>query len=1131
MFRAILGNDPFMPHFRLTPCHSLIVLFAAACLCGCNDKSASSAPANAVVTAMNRGVSAMGQYQYEAAVDAFQEVLKLSPNLDDARLNLAIALFNRNRKEDLEQGSKLLEELLRKNPENTQALYFQAIILQHVGKAEQAVPLLEKVVKRYPEDGAVWYVLGLCRLRLGQPCAPEFLKAVQYRPYLFSAYYQLYQSALRENEPDKATEYLEKFKRLRESPLGESIELPQYNQMGELALVQPLAALLPAGVSSSRLSLREALAISVPGNTAVPPASAAIGDTDTNSLADILLPVASGFQLWTQTNTKAFSPAAELPGASGTAAAVSAAMGDFDNDGQLDLCLTRQNSVQLLKRSGTTFTDVTASLGLPATAGRAFSSVFADGDHDGDLDLLICSEDGLRVCQNNGDGTFTNSVTLRPTAGSGGVVAVLTADIDNDRDTDLITLSEHGAPQLFVNELLGRFVPGESITTKLEPFAGMLQDFNGDGIPDLVLAGAASPGMELWLGDGHGHFKPSDSIKEAAASLASWGRVEAFRGVDLDLDGDLDLVCACKGIHALLNDGRGRFSLAPELFKPASGSSLSLVECADITGDLVPDVLVWQPGNSNQLQILEGTLTPPSTALAIQPTGIRSRDGRTRCPGTAYGAKLTVRAGLREHTRIYSGQSGGPSQSAAPLILALNGSGKADYVRIGWSDGVAQVETGLVAGQIHIISELQRKISSCPVLFTWNGRRFEFITDFAGVGGLGYFAGPDTYSPPQVLEHIKIEPSQLQPTNGCYEIRLTEPMEESAYVDRLELLTVDHPADWAVYPDERLAISGAPPTHQLLVVGKRVFPVKATAPNGDDCVANVTAVDRVYAYTPPLDRRYLGYCKPHTLELEFGDDIVPLQNADRVFLFINGFFEYPYSQTVYAASQSRLAWEPIRIDCQEADGTWKTIVPDAGAPGGMGRMFTVDLSKLLGRARKLRLTTNLEIFYDQVFLAHDEGIDRVKVHSAKLKGADLRRVGFALEFSPDGHPPLIYDYELSEPSAPFHVLKGAYTRYGSVRELLAEFDDHYVIVGPGDEIALAFEAMGLEDLKPSDRRSFVLVSHSYCKDMDLYTGTPLTLEPLPFRGMTEYPYKAPITYPKTPQHQAYLREWNTRIVR
>lgn len=1120
-----------MPHFRPTPCHGLIVLFAAASLCGCKDKAVSPAPANAVVTAMNRGVSAMGQYQYEAAVDAFQEVLKSDPALDGARLNLAIALFNRNRKEDLEQGGRLLEELLRKNPENTQALYFRAIVLQHVGKAEQAVPLLEKVAKKHPEDGAVWYILGLCRLRLGQPCASEFLKAVQYRPYLFSAYYQLYQAALRENQPDKATEYLEKFKRLRESPLGESIELPQYNQMGDLALVQPLAALLPSGVSNSRFSLRETLAITVPGNAAVSPASAAIGDTDTNHLADILLPVGGDFLLYAQTNTATFSPAAQLPGASGAAAAVSAAMGDFDNDGQLDLCLTRQNSVQLLKRSGTTFTDVTASHGLPATAVRKFSTLFADADHDGDLDLLLCSEDGLRVWQNNGDGSFTNSVTLRPTTGTGGVVTVLTADIDNDRDSDLITLSEQGVPQIFVNELLGRFVPGGSLVTKLEPFAGMLQDFNGDGIPDLVLVGAASPGLELWLGDGHGGFKPSESIKEAAASLASWGRIDAFRGVDLDLDGDLDLLCACKGFHVLLNDGQGRFVLTPELFKPGAGSGLSLVECADVTGDLVPDVLAWQPGDSNQLRVLEGTLTPPSTALAIQPTGIRSRDGRTRCPGTAYGSRLTVRAGLREHTRVFSGQSGGPSQSAAPLILALNGSGKADYVRIGWSDGVAQVETGLAAGQVHAISELQRKISSCPVLFTWNGRRFEFVTDFAGVGGLGYFAAPDTYSPPQVLEHIKIEPSQLQSTNGRYEIRLTEPMEESAYVDRLELLTVDHPADWVVYPDERLTISGSPPTHQLLVAGKRVFPIKATAPNGDDCRTNVTAVDRVYAYTPPLDRRYLGYCKSHTLELEFGEDIVPLQNADRVFLFINGFFEYPYSQTVYAASQSRLVWEPIRIDCQESDGAWKTIIPDAGAPGGMGRMFTVDISKQLGRARKLRLTTNLEIFYDQVFLARDEGTERVNVRSAKLLGADLRRVGFALEFSPDGNPPLIYDYELSEPSAPFHVLKGAYTRYGSVRELLTEFDDRYAIVGPGDEIALSFEANEPKDLKPSERRSFILVSHAYCKDMDLYTGTPITLEPLPFRGMTEYPYKAPVTYPKTPKHQAYLREWNTRIVR
>jgi hypothetical protein len=111
-----------------------------------------------------------------------------------------------------------------------------------------------------------------------------------------------------------------------------------------------------------------------------------------------------------------------------------------------------------------------------------------------------------------------------------------------------------------------------------------------------------------------------------------------------------------------------------------------------------------------------------------------------------------------------------------------------------------------------------------------------------------------------------------------------------------------------------------------------------------DCTDNIVRVDRVYAYEPPLDRRYIGFCRSHTLELDFGDRLSALGPQDKVFLFIHGFIEYPYSQTTYAASQSRVGWEPIRIDRLGKDGPWQTIVPDGGAPGGMARMMTIDLS-------------------------------------------------------------------------------------------------------------------------------------------------------------------------------------------
>jgi hypothetical protein len=151
-----------------------------------------------------------------------------------------------------------------------------------------------------------------------------------------------------------------------------------------------------------------------------------------------------------------------------------------------------------------------------------------------------------------------------------------------------------------------------------------------------------------------------------------------------------------------------------------------------------------------------------------------------------------------------------------PLVFGLDGVRQADYVALLWPDGVTQCERDLAAGRLHRLQETDRRISSCPVLFAWNGQRFEFVSDFAGVGGLGYLAAPGQYAQPQVCEYVKIEPGQLAERDGAYELRVCEPMEEVAYMDRLELLAVDHPAAQAVHPDERLVITGPPPTHRLL---------------------------------------------------------------------------------------------------------------------------------------------------------------------------------------------------------------------------------------------------------------------------------------------------------------------------
>jgi len=362
-------------------------------------------------------------------------------------------------------------------------------------------------------------------------------------------------------------------------------------------------------------------------------------------------------------------------------------------------------------------------------------------------------------------------------------------------------------------------------------------------------------------------------------------------------------------------------------------------------------------------------------------------------------------------------------------------------------------------------------------------------------------------------------------------LRICEPMEEVGYIDRLELLAVDHPHRFRVYPDERLAISGPPPSHKLLCPARPIFPVRATAPDGTECTEHLVKVDRVYAYQPKLDRRFYGFCEPHTLVVDFGDRLAELEVGRQVYLFLNGWIEYPYSQTTFAAAQAGVMWQPMKIEQQTDNGEWETIIPDAGAPGGMGRMITIDLTGKISTANcTLRISTNLEIYYDQLFIAADRGTEGFVIRSIPMADANLRRLGFPLEYSPDGQHPYIYTYDSIQPTSSFKMLKGAYTRYGPVESLLADFDDRYVILGTGDEIAIRFDARDLPLPGDGHTRSFILISHAYCKDMDLYTATPDTVEPLPFKEMSAYPYLPSEYYPKGDEFRRYRQGFITRSV-
>jgi hypothetical protein len=72
----------------------------------------------------------------------------------------------------------------------------------------------------------------------------------------------------------------------------------------------------------------------------------------------------------------------------------------------------------------------------------------------------------------------------------------------------------------------------------------------------------------------------------------------------------------------------------------------------------------------------------------------------------------------------------------------------ADAVRITWPNGMIQNEAGPARRQGHRISRKQQRLSgSCPMIFTWDGGKFRFITDVLGVAPLGAASGDGSTSP------------------------------------------------------------------------------------------------------------------------------------------------------------------------------------------------------------------------------------------------------------------------------------------------------------------------------------------------------------------------------------------------
>ncbi len=622
-------------------------------------------------------------------------------------------------------------------------------------------------------------------------------------------------------------------------------------------------------------------------------------------------------------------------------------------------------------------------------------------------------------------------------------------------------------------------MPIEGLTAS-EPVSGILStNLDSDGRTDLV---APSPSGRV-----HAWRNTSERTKSEKTRIVfetwpinatAW---RAAQSIDLDLDGRGDLL----GLPSSSGrPGAGRFaSWVRNEGTRFSETTLTLavqtpepegLAAVDLIGDPLPDLLLVQPGEPPALAKNLGNGRHWVTLQLgghwhVKPELMRTNSHAIGTRVTLEGQGIYV---CYDHTTPESGLS----QSITPVVLGLGDRERADLVHLRWPDGVLQCELNQVADQKIDLFENNRKTGSCPVLFTWNGRRFVCIGDFLGGGGLGYLVAPGLYSQPDRDEAIAITAEQLASIDGVFRLSITEPMDELAYLDHLSLDVVDRPPGVSSTPDERFVPEGPRASGQLRAWRTAVEPARATDLSGHDVTERLRHWDRLTVDGFARREGWIGYAMPHGVILDFGDRLSRYGPSDALVLCLAGWVEYPYSQTNYAAATAGCPLEPPAIERRRDDGQWETIEPHAGYPAGMPRLMTIDLTgKLAGPRCELRIKTNMECYYDQAFIAvrDREAEASLRVTKLPVARAVLGLRGYTREISPDGRLPLIYDYDYVDP-APLARFSGKLTRHGDVARLLQADDDQLCLVGPGDEVRLEFEAGGLEPLPPGWTRSYVL---------------------------------------------------------
>jgi len=1105
--------------------------------------------ANAEAVAHNNlGVAYMDRQEQKRALAEFDKAWALDPHLYAARLNQAIALLNL---QQYPRAQSVLDEAAKREPKNPRVWYNLGLLEKSNGHADASAADFARAAEIDPADADTQYFLGQDYMAAHQypKAIAAFTRALKINPFHVSAEFALAQAYQRSGETARAREHLLRFQHLVAMKLGAPMSLT-YGDQGKYSLagiippeIEQVGPAIPVHfvdvTSQSGLPTRAA-----PQNSQTSAtdgmdslgSGACVFDYDGDGRPDIFLVNADGNgrpALYHNLGNGKFEDVIARSGIKIPGGGMGCTAGDYDNDGHPDLAVSYNGGVALFHNDGDgKFHDVTASTGI-RVAGQAMGVTFVDYDHDGDLDLFVArapatdaadtsasmSASTNELWRNNGNGTFTEVTQQTGLDGPGPSWGAVASDINNDRAVDLVVAAFHGAPVVYLNPREGKFHAERPWASPMPaPAVGALAfDFNKDGWMDLAFTHWSAPGLSLWRNVDGKQFVP------VALPKLDWSRGWGLAAVDYDDDGWIDLAAIGSDpsgghIALLRNQGAAGFrdvSKEVGLDKIHLAHPRSLV-AADFFGDGATDLLITQNGGSPVL--LRNVGGNRNHWLRVHLNGLNDNK-------SAIGAEMDVFAGpIRQKFEI-SSASGYLGQSDTNITVGLDGVAKVDILRMLWPTGVLQDEIGFPADSRQAITELDRRGSSCPILFAWNGHKFQFIADILGPGIVGHWVAPGRRNIPNPAEYLKVNGSSVRPKSGQLSFRLLEPEEELDYLDQVRLLAVDHPADVEVYSNGRFAMNPPFPVFKVIASRDAHPPLAAWDDHGRNVLPLLLA--RNHQFVAGFDGPpFAGFAKLHWLELDLGN-----WNPRRpLHLILDGFTDYFSASSLYSAWQAGVKPIPPFIEALDATGRWHRVVNDMGFPAGFERTMTVDLTgKLTRGTRKIRIVTNLKIYWDRIRIDNSVGAP-YRVMNVPLAKAQLEFRGYPRYIEGKTAGDLSYVYDEVSATGPYARQVGNYTRYGDVASLLDHVDEKYVIFGSGDEVAVNFDPSSLPALPRGWTRDYFFYANGFDKDMDFYADFGGTVDPLPVDTLASYPYPRGVDYPTDPNHLDYLLRYNTRAV-